>query len=90
MSSTLIQIETIEDLQSNWRDPYIQWWYAGMPSYFSQDVAPWKQITIKFRTKEDREHFAKKMEYSLTDKTNAVWYPEKGRESNSMNRYIGD
>jgi hypothetical protein len=88
--SILIQVETVDDLQSNWRDPYAQWWYGGMPSFFSENLEPWKQIKIKFRTIEDRNTFAEKMGYSLTEKTNGVWYPEKDRHPNSMNRYVGD
>jgi hypothetical protein len=86
----MITIETVEDLQNDWRDQYAQWWHAGMPSYRSKNTEPWKQIRIKFRTMEDRKHFGEKMGYNLTEKTNSVWYPVKEPEKNSLNRYIGD
>lgn len=86
--NTLIKIDTVEELQNHWRDPYLQWWAAGMPS-FSQEVKdPWKQIWIKFKTKEEREHFASKFGYKLTDRTDVVSYPEKTRDPNSMSRYV--
>lgn len=86
----MIAIETVEDLQNCWRDFYAQWWYAGMPSYCSKNIEPWKQLTIKFRTIEDRNHFAEKFNYKLTEKTNSVWYPEKETEKNLLSRYVGD
>jgi hypothetical protein len=39
---------------------------------------------------EDRNAFAEKFGYGLTEKTNVVVYPEKERELNSTNRYIED
>lgn len=82
--------DTVEDLQNNWRDPYIQWWAAGMPSYDQQQNIPFKQIKIKFRTRADREHFAETLDYQLTDRTNVVWYPAKDRDKNSTSRYVED
>lgn len=86
----MITFESVEDLQNYWRDQYAQWWYAGMPSYSSKNTEPWKQIRIKFRTMEDRKHFAEKLGYNLTEKTNSVWYPEKKPEKNALSRYVGD
>lgn len=82
--------ETVEELQKAWRDPYIQWWAAGMPAFRAKNLEPWKQIKVKFKTKEDREAFGKVTGYTLTDKTNVVWYPEKAREKNMSNRFIED
>lgn len=84
------EITTIDELQNNWRDQYLLWWAFGMPSYDQQETAPWKQINIKFRTREDREHFDQLLQYGLTDKTNAVWYPKKDRDPNSKSRYVED
>ena len=81
-------VDTVEELQENWRDPYLQWWAAGMPSYDQQAMEPWKQITIKFRTKEDRQYFSDLLEFGLTDKTFATWYPKKDRDPNMMSRYV--
>lgn len=66
----------------------MQWWAAGMPSFNVENLEPWKQIKVQFKTKEDRAKFAELTGYSLTEKTNVVWYPDKGREKNVENRYV--
>jgi hypothetical protein len=81
-------VNDVETLQANWRDAYLQWWSAGMPSYSQTDKQPWKQLTVKFRTKEDRQYFSDLMNYNLTDKTYTVAYPPVVREINLMNRYV--
>lgn len=86
----MLQKDTIEELQNDWRDPYRQWYAAGMPMFQCVNLEPWKQIKVKFRTMEERQEFAERVGYTLTEKTNVVWYPEKDREKNSMNRYIED
>ena len=86
--NTLVKIETVDDLQNHWRDPYAQWWAAGMPSFDQPAKDPFKQIVFKFRTKEDRQHFADRINFKLTDKTNVIWYPIKDRDPNSTSRYV--
>lgn len=81
-------VHTHEDLQKEWRNQYAHWYAAGMPTFSAQQKEPFKQISIKFKNKEDREHFAEKMGYKLTDKTKVVYYPEKEREINISNRYV--
>ena len=81
---------SIEELQQYWMDPYTQWYAAGMPGFVTVNLEPWKQVTIKFKTMEDRKTFAEHINQSLTDKTNTIWYPEKFREKNIMNRVIED
>lgn len=84
----MLELKTDQDLQNHWRNFYAQWWAAGMPSYASKNAEPWKQLRIKFRTREDREHFAELYGYKLTDRTNSVWFPMKEAEKNMENRYI--
>lgn len=79
---------TVEELQENWRNPYMQWYAAGMPAFITGDFSPYKQIKIKFKTLEDRQAFAELSGYPLTEKTTVVWYPDKGREKNNMNRVV--
>lgn len=90
MNTLFGEINTVEELQKHWRDPYIQWWAAGMPSHDQRDKSPLKQIMIKFKTKEDRLHFAELMGYKLTDKTDVIWYPNKERDKNSTSRFVED
>lgn len=82
--------ETVEELQRWWMDPYKQWYAAGMPSFVTKDLSPFKQIVVKFKTKEDRQAFSELVNIPLTDKTAVIWYPEKKREKNNMNRIEGD
>lgn len=84
----MIEIDTLEELQNEWRNPYLQWWAAGMPSFETLNLEPWRQLTVNFKTREDRQKFAELFGYEITDKTNVVWYPEKERERNNMNRYV--
>jgi len=86
----MIEINTLEELQNEWRNPYLQWWAAGMPSFETLNLEPWRQLTVNFKTREDRQKFAELFGYEITDKTNVVWYPEKERERNNMNRYVDD
>lgn len=86
----MIERNTVEELQNDWRDPYRQWWAAGMPTFTTQNLEPWKQIKVYFKTREDREKFQELINQSLTDKTNVVWHPAKDRDPNMMNRYVED
>ena len=79
---------TAEDLQKNWADPYLQWYAAGMPAFVTHNLAPWKQIVVKFPTMEDRQAFAERCGYILTEKTGVVWHPNKIPEKNNMNRIV--
>jgi hypothetical protein len=84
----LTDLDTIEQLQNDWRDPYRQWYAAGMPAFYTTNLEPWKQIKVFFKTREDREKFAKLIGQQLTDKTNVIWHPEKERHANMLNRYV--
>lgn len=82
------ECKTVEELQQNWRNPYTQWWAAGMPSFDQPSNDPWKQIFIKFKTQEDRKTFSELFDYKLTEKTGVVSYPIKARHKNVENRYV--
>ena len=41
---------SVEDLQNEWRNPYLQWHAAGMPAFNTGDLSPYKQIKVKFKT----------------------------------------
>jgi endonuclease IV len=79
-----------EDLQNEWRNPYLQWWAAGMPSYETLNLEPWKQLTIQFKTMDDRIAFAELLGIELTDRTNGICYPEKNRHANINNGYVDE
>lgn len=79
--------KSIKQLQSMWRDPYAQWWAAGMPEFECVSQDPEKQLNIRFKTKEDREAFGEKVGLKLTDKTESMWFPLREKEENMKNRY---
>lgn len=81
-------VKTQEQLQKEWRNQYVQWYAAGMPTFQAKKKDVFKQIAVKFKSEEDRNHFSDKMEYNLTKKTNVVYYPARGREENMTNRYV--
>ena len=83
-------VKTTEELQSEWKNPYLQWWAAGMPAFHVVSNDPAMQVRFKFKTREGREAFAELLGQSLTDKTNVVSYPEKPREPNMQSRFIED
>ena len=75
-------VDTVEELQSEWKNQYVQWYAAGMPSFKALKRDVFKQIAIKFKSQEDRQHFSDRLDYNLTNKTNVVYYPARGREVN--------
>lgn len=81
-------INNVKDLQKEWANPYIQWYAAGMPTFTTVNLAPWKQITLNFKTMDDRKHFSDLMGYNLTERTGVVWYPSKESEKNNTNRIV--
>jgi len=84
----LTTIDTVEELQNMWRDPYAQWYAAGMPGFSQKEQKEGRQLDIKFRTKAARQEFSDKLNLSLTDRTNSVWFPVREREKNMSKRYI--
>jgi len=79
-----------EHLQKEWRNPYMQWYAAGMPAYVTKDLSPYKQLIVKFKTMEDRNAFAELVEQKITEKTNVIWIPMKERENNIDSKWIED
>jgi hypothetical protein len=34
-------IKSVDQLNKNWRDIYLQWWHAGMPAFNNEDKTCW-------------------------------------------------
>ena len=83
-------VNTLQELQSEWYNPYVQWYAAGMPSFNTYNLKQYKQIRMKFRTQEDRAKFIELTGLPVTEKTNAIWFPFKEREANILNRVVED
>ena len=83
-----MNVKTVKELQDEWKNPYLQWWAAGMPTFETYDISPWKQLTIYFETMEDRKAFSDLFDYNMTEKTNVVWYPAKLPEKNITTKIV--
>lgn len=83
----MIQISSVKELQDQWRDPFVQWWHAGMPSFTQAGKDYYKQLIVHFKTKEDRDHFDKVFGYELTDKTAFAHWPKTSNEKNNKSQY---
>ena len=56
-------------------EPWEKQW-VGMPE-FEQEADPnYKELLVKFKTKEDYEKFQKLIEQKLTVKTKSIFYPK--------------
>ena len=64
----------------------VQW--VGMPEYVPQEQ-PIK-IVVSFASAEDRAGFADRLGLVLTEKTKAVWYPERSRDDRVSLRFDAD
>jgi hypothetical protein len=87
----MINVDIIEDaaeLQNFWRDPFKQWYAAGLPCFTQKAKSNYKQVLVKFKTKEARAEFAEKLNYKLTLKTPAVYWPDRPNEANTTKRYV--
>lgn len=61
--------------------------WVGLPDY--DDGAPFLQMTVSFRSAEDRAAFAHALNLNVTDKTKSVWWPQKDREDLASLRVVG-
>lgn len=59
--------------------------WVGMPTY-EPNQNPLK-IVVSFKNKKDRAEFAKRLGINLTEKTRAIWWPEKEKDDNSSLRF---
>jgi hypothetical protein len=83
------KIKTVDQLNKNWRNHFLQWWHAGMPGFNNVDKACWKQLVIKFKTKQDREHFSSLGEnFEISEKTSFMFYPKKHKANLKLIRYF--
>ena len=70
-------------------EPWEKQW-VGMPE-FEQEADPnYKELLVKFKTKEDYEKFKKLIEQKLTVKTKSIFYPKDDRVPNRLLRWIVD
>ena len=56
-------------------NPYQEW--QGMPEFEQEAYQEYKQLLIRFDTKEDYQVFAQLIGQNLTEQTKSIWYPER-------------
>lgn len=71
------------------RSVWLEQW-KGMPAYTSNDLKPIKQLIMNFDSEEAVTAFAELIGQKLTMKTKSVFYPEKKRDDNALNRWIDE
>lgn len=64
--------------------------WVGMPEFVQEDNPPYKKLIVSFRTEEDYQDFAKKIDQGLTEKTKSIWHPKLDRDENTLKRWIED
>ena len=63
---------------------------VGMPEFEQEDDPNYKELLVKFKTKEDYEKFQKLIEQKLTVKTKSIFYPKDDRLPNRLLRWVVD
>lgn len=76
-----IKLERSDDWKDHWVD---------MPDFEQEKNDPFKEITVRFKTKEDYEAYAKLVNQNLTEKTKSIWYPKLERDKNSLKRWMSN
>ena len=69
------------------------WWkveWQGMPEFRQDDIEPWKDLIVHFRTRDDMLEFARLLDQKLTSDTRAVWYPEQLRQIRNNLFYVDE
>jgi hypothetical protein len=84
MSDTLKLFDDYDKMEE-WRKHW-----EGMPEFENVDSAPFQSILIHFKTKEDREEFAKLISQKFTYKTKYTWFPKKNDLPPKNFIYVGE
>ena len=61
--------------------------WIGLPDFEGKKEG--LKVVVHFECESDRLDFAKKMDVVFTDKTKAIWYPDKDRDDVSSVRFEG-
>lgn len=67
-----------KDWREEWKD---------MPEFVQDKQRPFATCTIRFRTKEDLEDFARLIGQKMTEKTKSIWHPKLVRGVNAHKRW---
>lgn len=73
------------DIPENWREHW-----KKMPEFHQEDLTSFQAVKVHFRTREDRDDFAKLLGRSFTEKTKSIWYPDIEFADNTKVRFISE
>jgi len=65
--------------------PDIHW--KDMPEYSIEDLMPYRQLIISFKSEEDIQSFAKLLNQKINLKTKSLWYPKHDINKTEILRY---
>lgn len=60
-------------------DADVEWAESGMPACDNEDLKAYRQILVSFECDEDVDEFARRLDFKLTPKTRASWFPRHER-----------
>lgn len=80
---SLSQFLGVDDQAEAWEEHWV-----GMPEFEQEDNNAYKELRVKFETKEDYEKFEKLVGQKLTKKTKSIWFPEQQIHPNHLMRWI--
>lgn len=63
-----------ENKQRTWRDELV-----GQPEYEQPNKTCYKEVIVRFSTKEDFEDFQRRLEQTMSEKTKSIWHPNLDR-----------
>lgn len=82
-----ISQQILLDVPEKWESEWVD-----MPEFIQGKKRPYKEIIIRFASKEDYEAFQRKIGQSLTIKTKSIWYPFRSHWGDPINkkRYVDE
>ena len=64
--------------------------WSGMPAYEHEDLEPWKQVIVNFKSPEDYAAFVKAIgQPDLSEEARSIWYPKAPVGHVTDKRYVG-
>lgn len=77
--------DNLFEATADWRE---EW--RGMPEFVQERSREYAKLTIRFRSEEDLQDFARLIGQKLNKKSQCTWHPElkRGELGNSGKRYV--
>ena len=92
----LIRSDSTEEegglLKAETRDTLYSWEreWKQMPEFNQKDAQLYREVLVRFLTKEDFEKFCALIGQRLTENTKSIWYPKKGIQTFMDKRWIDE